>query len=569
MTFTNTRKYLLIGALSTLLVACGDEPEKQTDKPTEQNMLAYVPADTPYVIANTKRLPRQDIELLIKKFSKIYSSMSLNMQQTMEAEGLTDKPAGKVLKVLVDELFTDFSLEKMEAVGFKPDAYMALYGLGILPMMHLELADEEKFRAFLSRLETEAGDKLPVAEFEGKPYWRIEIEEAVVSMALVDGQLIIGLTPTALQEKQLPYLLGKKPEKSLAETDRLTSVINDFGFLGYGTGFVDFQQLVATAFGDKSGLSQEIWAALNIEQGEVPEQCHKELTTLVAKAPKMVFGYTEFSPKLMEQKLVLELESSLATSLQKLSTSVPGIGSKNGLMNIGFGFNVVEAQKFLLSTAQERANTPFQCEWLLEMNKMGTAESQAPLKAPLPPFAADIKGVNLVVQELEMDKANAMTPPKAKVQAVLRADNPQNLYGMAAMMLPGVAELQLQPDGVVHAIPATIIPPVVDAPHVAMSDKGFGLSIGEGMETSLPTFMSAAPAPDQPIFAISYDMGLMVQMMKPAMTMAMAGMEPKEVEMMENQLAIMESYKDIFGPFGLSISFTPKGVQLHQSIELK
>lgn len=575
MTLLPYPKLLLVGFAASLLVACSDDPEPKVEKAVpaavspELNLLAYAPADTPYVIANTKRIPRQDIELLVKKFKPIYSRLASDMQKSIAEEGLAEKPEGKVITLLINELVADFSLEKLDNIGLKPDAYMALFGLGPLPMIRLEMADEAKFKAFLGRLETEAKEKMPVAQFEGKEYWRIEAEEAVISIALVEGQLAVGLAPTKYQEKTLPYLFGKKPEKSLADTNRLQDVLNKFGFSGYGAGFMDFQQTADLSFGKGSALSKESWASLDIPQETTTEVCQQEINQLTAQMPKLVFGYTEFSPKRMVQKLILELEPTLASALQKLSAPVPGIGSGKGLMNMGIGFNAVEAQKFLLTVAKTRADTPYQCEWLAELNQMGKPENMAPLMMALPPFAADIKGINVVVTELEMPPEGTMAPPKSKLHAVLRADNPQNLYGMAAMMLPGVAELGLKPDGVAHPVPPGVIPPIVDAPHIAMSEQGIGVSIGEGMNDSLASFMSAPSAPEQPIFAISYDMALLAEMVRPGMAIAMASMEPEMAKEVESQLEAMEHYKDIFGPYSLSLGFTKQGVQIQQGIELK
>jgi len=543
--------------------------EQPVAAPAELNLLTYIPADTPYAIANTQRMPRKDLEVLLNKLSPIYAGFAKDIQAMIAEEGLADKPKGKVLKVLVDELITDFSVEKMENIGLKPDAYMALFGLGPLPIVRLEIADADKLKAFLSRLETEAGEKMPVAQHEGKPYWRIEIEEVVISVLTLDGQLVAGLAPTSFHEKTLPYLFGKKPDQSLAGSGHLAKLIKDFNFKGYGTGFIDFKQITEIAFGKGSALANESWAALDTKQEAVSEVCQKEVGELVDQMPRLVFGYSEFSTQRMVQKIILELETTLATDLQKLTAPVPGMGSSSGLINIGLGFNAVEAQKFLLAVAQGRADTPYQCELLADMNDMGKPENIAPLMMVLPPFAADIKGINLEVKEVEMPKEGMMAPPKSKLHAVLHADNPQNLYGMAAMMLPGAAELGLKPDGVVHPVPPTVIPPFVDAPHIAMSDKAIGLSIGEGMNASLAQFMAAPSAPDQPVFSISYDMGLMAEMARPAMTMAMAGMEPEMAEIMEQQLAAMEAYKDIFGPFSLSLGFTQKGVELKQGIDLK
>lgn len=565
-------KYFLLGAVAASLAACGDDPKQepqavapaQMTQAADQNLLAYVPADAPYVMANTKRMPREEIAAIVKKIDKIYDSIGESIKGAIEKEKLADKPEGKVMKLLADEVFTNFTLEKMESLGLRPDGFMVVYGMGLLPVLHMELSDPIKFKVFIGRLEAQAGEKLPVTQFEGKDYWRIEIEDVVISIAVNDDMLSVTLAPTRLNDNLLPFLFGKKPDNSLADTDRFTGMIERNGFLGYGAGLIDIEQITRSLLGENEGVSKEIWQALKAEQVEASAACKQEVPQLVASMPRMVFGYSQLNENIMEQKFVFELKPELAQDLKKLSMSVPGVGGTQGLLNFGFGINLLAAQQFAQSLAQERAAKPYACEWLAGFNEMGGPIAQAQLSQPLPPFITDIKGFNFVVHDLVMGPkaGGSPVPDKAMVQVAFHADNPANLYGMAAMMQPAVAQFDLKPDGQVRPLPAGVIPPVVDAPHAAMSDKAIGLSIGQGMETSLPAFMSAPAREDQPVISFSYDMALFTKLAGPAMGLAMSTMEPEQRQMMEEQMATMQNYQEVFGPLSFSVSFTDQGIQM-------
>ncbi len=563
--------------LSALLVGCGDKDEAtEVASATPRSapgdgseLLDFISADTPYAVANTRRMPRAEAEELVAKYSAVMAAFGSVIDESLaEVMGDQSMPGAQLVAAAFKEITADLTPQGIEANGFRINSYGAFYGLGVLPVIRIELDNEASFRAFVARVEARAGTDLPVYDFSGQSYWRIDVEDASIPMAVVDGQFVVGLVPADSLDSYLPHILqGERPQQSLAQSGKLDQLVNKFGFVGYGSGFVDVEQFTATLFGESEGTSREVWNSLAIPMPEISEICRSEITELVQRFPRIVFGYTEFTAQVMAQSIIVELAPDLAAELVELATAVPGLGVSRGMLAFGYGLDVAKAHTFLRSMADNRAAAPYQCEELQGLNEV--ANNRDKLNAPLPPFVGNLKGLNLVVSEITLPEGGMGLPTGVRARAVVSVENAPSLYGMAAMMQPALAEITLQPDGVPVALPAGIIPPVVEEPYLAMTDDAISASVGAGESAQLPSLMSAETFDPPPIIAFSYDMGLLAKLSRTSLQMAAATMDESGREALESQLAMMDLYAEMIGAIDARISFTDRGVEMQQVVELK
>src|SRR5262249_33692938 len=124
-------------AFALLLAACSREPEAPHGVP-----LSFVPADTPYVYANIDPLPAALTEQWAKPMQDYWPRMfdmyeaALNQSRPHASEETL-----RLVLAVLDELKTHASWARLREFGIKPDARLAFYGIGLVPVLRLELAD--------------------------------------------------------------------------------------------------------------------------------------------------------------------------------------------------------------------------------------------------------------------------------------------------------------------------------------------------------------------------------------------------------------------------------------------
>lgn len=555
-------------AVATALLSAASINGFAADK---DSFLQFIPADTPYAIASLTRFDRDEVVAIYGKYENLYGQMVPTLKRDLAKaaeDGVINDRQKAVFDLLITEVYEDFSAEKLESLGLRLDTHFAIYGLGIAPMLQMELSSEDKFRAFVKRIEDKAEEKLPVAEFNGNPYWRVgkDSDSAFAVAAIVDGRLAVALIPSHSADQFLPYLFGEKPEQSMAKSGELARLAELHGLGSIAAGVIDTRRMADHLYlKEKESLSAGWLEKFDSPPPEVSEACQQEIEQLAERFPRMLLGYPTMTADRMDVKMVLETNAELASQLRTLTQKVPGLGNGEGAMSLGVGINVVAAQKFAQEAIAAVSTAPYQCEGLLDLNDI--TQQQAGVGQPLPPFITDIKGLNLVIDSLDMPEGGMM--PDVKARAMLRADNPMNLFAMAAMFSPEAAALELKPDGKAIALPPSVIPPFVAEPYAAITDAGLGVSVGADMHKALGDFMTQAESENPPIFAMSIDFSKMTDAMKTLMQFAAMQMEGEEQAQFQNEMELALKTYAMMGPMNMSLGITDKGVEMLVEMEIK
>lgn len=173
-------KVLAVFAISAVMLAgCGkDEESVETSSAfsSDNTLLKYVPADSPYVFASLEPLPddvMDEIEPMLDKVLRSYRSVLEEVvvakQAELTEEQLNSEEAQRT-KALVEELSTLMSVQGIRDAGIARDSLMAFYGNGLLPVMRIGLSDSALFEAAIERIEERAGSQMPVAELADQSY---------------------------------------------------------------------------------------------------------------------------------------------------------------------------------------------------------------------------------------------------------------------------------------------------------------------------------------------------------------------------------------------------------------
>ena len=242
-----------LAALLTAAVACSKSDSDGKQSPAEPAqaaqhredaaklaappLFAYIPADSPYVIASFEPLPAS--------YWQRWQPMAQMVLSSIPTPPPSDDPPVKFALALLRDLRADFSEGGIRKLfGIDSKSRFAIYGVGLLPVFRMELADSKALLATIERLQAESGLALPTATIGGKSYWRFGDARGVVLAAVIDDQLVVSGGPTPMVDKILPLILGsEKPAASMADGGALKAVAARHGFAGFMIGVVDSANL--------------------------------------------------------------------------------------------------------------------------------------------------------------------------------------------------------------------------------------------------------------------------------------------------------------------------------------
>jgi len=426
-------RFVLLSAMTLLacLAACSDS--SKTSAPAsalidEDGILKYVPADTPYLMATPGDLPDDVVDILEPQLDVVlhaYHKLMLGIidaqmaeaaadESETEDEGETESDAGNIEEYMpiIDELGSLMSVEGLRASGINRDSDVAFYGMGLLPVLRLSLADGALFEAALSRLEEKADSEMSVAEIDGHSYRYAEDEEARFIVAIIDNNLIMTATPATLADAQLKKVLGiTLPEQNIAASGTLQKMADKHGFIDYMIGFLDVERLVATFVDEPSGIDSEWLSLMEYDATTLSDVCKSEIRSMSGVMPRALMGYTALNTEEMATKAVLELRGDIAAGVASLTGAVPGLGSEQGgLLSLGMTLDLLAAREFYAARLDALEAQPYQCELFAEMQG-SVAQGRELLNQPVPPIVYGLQGFLAVIENVEgMDLQNNQPP---------------------------------------------------------------------------------------------------------------------------------------------------------------
>jgi hypothetical protein len=530
--------------------------------------LAFVPADTPYVVASLEPLPKASIDAWLQQSEpalRMWLSQ-LDLAATRMQTDAADEPATKWVRALNTEFKDKTVAQAIAAMGLDLQARSAFYGIGLVPVARITLADPTAFGAFVARLEASAGEKLATAAIDGVNYWQFaDPQNKLRGIVALHGKHLVATVAPVGDDSALRTLLGlDRPAKSMSDGGELAAINKKYGYLPYATGYIDSTRLVNVFTAAPTPLETAFLAALEIEKPTVDAVCQAEYAALATVAPRLVLGYTTLEPKVSNAVTRIELRSDVAQDLMKLRAPMPGLDAgSNAMINFGFSLKLAELPPLVNKWAGQVSKAPWKCESLAGMNQ-AFADSSAQAANPAVFAAAPVfYGLHAILTRFEMDSLDAA--PDFSGKLLIGSPNPAALIGMAQSFAPQLAQLQLKPNGEVQPLPALEgMPPDVPA-HAAMTDKLLGLAVGAGEEATLKDAMTIDPA-RQPLLVIGYSGAAFTQFAK-QMESTMLAVEQDEAKRAEAEQS-MKMMRDMYAlirRIEVRVEFGENGIEFHQS----
>lgn len=484
-----TTRYLAMGLASVLLAACS---HKDKDAP-----LAFVPADTPYVVANLDVLDDSTRKALLAQADAQLPAQLAQMDAAADRLAEKDPDGARLLRALRTE-FNGKTVEGFaQSAGLNLKGYSAFYGLGLAPVLRFQLSDPAAFEAFIGRLETAYGKKLEVAA-EGKQSYRKYVSAksgTELILATVDKQAVAALLPANPPQAMLREALGlDRPQKNMQDDGRLADLAKAKGYKQWLVGELDLTRALPLALGGKDALVDAIRKAhAEAESAKTGEPVANQLQTspacsadaarIAARVPTISFGYTRLDAKHQDGRMDVALADDISKAFAGLKVELPGLGhAGTAPFDLSLALPISNLRTFWLAQAEAVAAKPFTCPALSDLNDGFAKLGPAMQKAAIPPFG-DLLGVRIALDTLTPNANSSL--PTFSGRLVLATGNPAGLLAMGQMMVPALAQLKPSSDGKPVALPAQMTGLLGQQGWVAMGDKALALGVGAGEEAKL------------------------------------------------------------------------------------
>lgn len=554
----------LLALSAAVLAACGKSA------PNDGQPLTYAPADTPYAYANLEPQPKAMIDWSSRQMQATWPTLIGMYERLTNDASKLDEREKKIIGAILDELRTRDTADKLREVGYKADARIAVYGVGLIPVLRIELSDPAAFKAMIARVETKIGEKVPTGKTGEQEYWQFGDGDVQVAIAVQGAQLVATLWAPGANDEAKQLLLGlKKPEKNLLDAGTLQAIQKKYNFSSHGEGYIDFAALAKRLSSAPTGTDLEIAKAMGLPTTAATENpaCVAESQALAQKFPRAVFGAESMTPPQLKISAQLELEPALAQSLMAAFAPAPGTGAPaEGLVDISMATPLLKLKDFWIKQADAVAAKPFACPEFAELNE-SFAKSKAQLSTTIPPPFSDLTGVRLTLDKLEPRKDSKV--PDVAARLLLGSNNPLAAVGMAQMAVPQLKDLQLKPDGKPVALPPGLVPAAAQVPpiSVAMTDKAIALATGAGEDATLGAYFAAPPSAT-PVFFRMYFSGALYGLLGKYSDTMLANLPAEQKANLGDQTKLFALYEKMIRSGEFTFEINPNGFAMRETVNL-
>ncbi|MGA9333136.1 MAG: hypothetical protein WBV39_02545 [Rudaea sp.] len=556
-------RHLVCSICVAILLAACSKGSSDANAP-----LAYVPADTPYLYANIKPTPKAVTDQWSKHMQE-YLPVVFGMYDNMleELSKKADPKSAqfvKIARVVLNELKTHDNWEKLRAIGLKPDALAAFYGVGMVPVIRIELGDPAAFKAEIAHIEQVAGEKMAVGKTGAQEYWQVGSKKVMAMIAIEGTQLVATLAPIDASDNLKQTLLGViRPARSMAAAGTLQTLAKQYDYAPFGEGFFDFTRIATRLSGAPTGTDLEIAKALGLPTSGSDAACKSDYLRVAQKFPRLVFGAEELSEKRVRVGMQLETDPDLAKQLMAALPAAPGTGVPGeGIVDFSVSMPLLKLKDFWLAQADAVGSHPFSCASLAELNQ-SFGKMKSKLDITVPPPLSDLTGFRAVLDKLTL-RPGAM--PDVAGRLLFASNNPGAALAMAQLTVPALKNLKLAADGKPVALPAGLAPAGAPPLFAAMSDKALAVAAGTGEEAALTKFL-AAPVAEKPEFLRISGSGEIYTLMSDFVGQMQSKLPAAAKDQFEAQTRLFKVYEKWIHSFELNMSVNARGIALEESVE--
>lgn len=578
------RVVLVSCAIAFATSACGDSADKAASSAllATDGVLQYVPADTPYAFAMVEPMPQDvldkmqpAIDAILGSYRDVVNLMLEEISNNLDDDPEKAEPAGKFLSIAA-EIVDLMSSEGLRDAGLSLTSQSAFYGVGLLPVMRIELVDVDAFEATITRFEEKADYDMPVASIDGQSYRYAGGEEARLIIAVIDNYLVVTVVPTVLSSEQLSAVLGLTlPAQDIAAAGVLDKLASQYGYTAHALGFMDIERLVASFLDHQPGVNVELLELMDYDDSALSDVCRAEIREMSGIMPRIVTGYPEISVAKIRAHTIFEIRNDIATGLATLAAAVPGLGQGHGgIFSFGMSLDLLAARDFYIARLDALEADPYECELFAELQN-GVARGREALNQPIPPIAYGFKGFLAVVDKIEgFDIATQQPPTDIDMRVLIAIDNAEGLLAMGTMFSPELAALNLQPDGKPVKFEVPQQASQFGAAYIGMTENALGIAVGADAESGLASLLGESPSEQPPIFSMQVDAGSYYEFLGKSMLAGNSG-ATDDAESSELSPVVLEAISSammeaagMFDRMSVDVEFTERGIEFPTTVTL-
>jgi hypothetical protein len=493
MIMRSSKRVLALAFSGLLLAACS---HKDKDAP-----LAFAPADTPYVMANLDVLDDSTRQAILAQVDAELPAQVAQMKTQADQLADKDPDMAKYLRTLAGEFDGKTAEQVVQETGVNAKGYMALYGVGLSPVLRLELADPKAFESFVAKLQNDYGKKFDALTIGTQSYQRYVAPASHVQfiIAVVGKQAVLAMLPQDAAQPLLRQALGlDRPSKSVQDTDRLADLAKSKGYAKWAVGEVDLTRLLPLVIGGQDPLAQALQKmraeSESAKTGEpvtnilqTPPSCQSEAERIAARMPRLSMGYTTLDEKHRDIRFDVALASDIVSAFNGLKVELPGLGSDlTAPFELAIALPMPQLRSFWSAQAEAVANKPFTCPMLDNLNETFGSLGDNMQKAAVPPIG-DLLGLHIALDSYTANPNGGM--PKIAGRLVIGTNNPAGLLAMAQVTSPMLNGLKLTSDGKPVALPAQLTNALSESGWAAMGAKSIGIAVGADEDSKLADVM--------------------------------------------------------------------------------
>jgi hypothetical protein len=562
---------------SAMVVAVSPLSAEAARKPKE--LLQYIPAETPYLVAFIEPLPEDFLDKVepaldesMTAYRRFMSLMVADAARKLEAQEGGEAQARRY-EAVVNELLELLSVRGLREAGIGRDALFALYGDGLLPVMRIALTDGGSFDAAVRRIESASQQELLVGDIGGQEYRYLDIDgKARLIIATPGDDAVITVVPSTYADERLARTLGfEKPRRSLAKTRDLRNLAREYGFTDHAIGYFDMQRIAASFLGDPSGLNTELLALADYDASQLDATCREEFGEIAAIVPRIVAGYTHVDDDSVDTAVIVEVRDDIAAGLATLPTAVPGLGADpGGLLSFGFSLNPLALRSLYEARLDAMEADPFECVHLAEL-QASTASGREALQQPVPPVVYNFRGVVARIKDVSGLDMSGEKPPESLDAAILLAmKNAPDLVNTGALMSPEIAALNLLPDGEAKPLDLPELGELAARAFAALTTSGLSIAVGEDAAREAESMLAAKVPDSAPLVSFSMDARRYYEFIGESLMRAeeTEGEEPLSLEMRTALRDLVQASGEIYDRVAMSVHLTERGIEIGSRVTL-
>lgn len=458
------KKILLIGAIAA--AGAGAYIYNQQHSSPAYNVLDYIPADTTLFAAQLEPFPLKD-----------YIASSPTMidpgdQQSLDELYDPNNPGANFVLNLTktyQDALSDPEL-LISTLGLPDEVRAYFYTLGLLPVLKIEVANEQAIWDLLDQAELDTDfnhNKGTLKNIEYRAYPITDPTDPVkaeVIVAIDNGLLTITLNSTYSNEALLASALGlTKAEHSLAASKTVQEIVKQHNFKDASIGFVNHVELIkGLTTQDGNQLARQI-THLNEKLGQDDSlsllrnaQCASELSTIAANWPRTVAGYTQLDISAKESTIgvstVVESKNqAILNALSAMRGFIPEYTNdiNNNVFAMGLGFDVSKLATSLNDIWSDLQTPNYTCQPLAEIQSQITQSGESlGMVGMSASMANGLQGLSIGLLDYAISNMDT-TPRLDSLDALvtISAENPEQLFNSVKMFLPELQQVQLVTDG--------------------------------------------------------------------------------------------------------------------------